>query len=440
MSIRQSGKRASVAAGFWIAAVAVCGSLPPCAAAQQRLTLEAVLQRADRHPDVAIAGADVEAAAGGVTAADRAPLPTVSTSLASIDLQNGVGPGSWTGGKRLDKGVGIDWTWERGDKRLYRTRSAEHGLEAARLDRTETLLMRQIAIAGAFWDLLAAQDRETDSAQMLRSAEQMAEAARRRLEKGDISEQEAARVLIETERARHDDATLRAAKRLAAVALAQTAAIATDQIEAEAGWPARSESSPHDIGRSAAVGSTGGLRAIDELINLRSDVRAARSRVDAARAALDLARASQVTDITWGGGFNHYPPEQRASVQLRAQFPWQLNYRFEGEIRQAVAGLQRAEESLRQTLLAAESELIALQLRRVTTAERLAGIEAQILGRSQEVLDRAEAAYTRGATSLTDLLDARRTFRAVRLDAIQARLEAARADTEWRLRLGSKKP
>ena len=390
-----------------------------------------------------VAGADVDAASGGVVAADRAPLPTVSASVASIDLQNGMGPGSWAGGKRLDKGVGVDWVWERGDKRMHRTRSAELSLEAARLDRTDVLLTRQITIASAFWDLLAAQDREADSAQMLRSAEQMADTARLRLQKGDISEQETARVLIETERARQDDATLRAARRLAAVSLAQAAALANDQIEVAGGWPALSAAPSRPENRAAPVGSATlppATPSIDLLVNQRADVRAARSRVEAARAALDLARAAQTTDITWGGGLNHYPPDQRASVQLRAQFPWQLNYRFEGEIRQAVAGLQRAEASLRQATVAAESELTSLHLRRVATAARLDSIEARILERSREVLERAEAAYTRGATSLTDLLDARRTFRAVRLDAVQARLDAARADTEWRLRSQSVAP
>jgi cobalt-zinc-cadmium efflux system outer membrane protein len=117
-----------------------------------------------------------------------------------------------------------------------------------------------------------------------------------------------------------------------------------------------------------------------------------------------------------------------------------MNYRFEGEIRQALAGLNRAEEVLRQTLLIAESELSSLQVRRIAAAQRLDGFEKEILSRSQQVLDRAEAAYTRGATSLTDLLDARRTFRAVQLDSIQARLEAARAETEWRLRSNLIKP
>jgi len=402
-----------------------------------------MLARANRHPEVMIAGSDVDIASGAVMAADRAPLPAVSASIGSVDLQNGIGPGSWVAGKRLDKALGVDWVWERGDKRLHRTRQAERSLDAAAFDRSDVLLARRIAISAAFWELLAAQDREVDSSIMLRSAEQMAGAARLRLEKGDISEQEAARVFIETERTRSDHTALRAARHLAAVSLAQAAALASEQVEAQAGWPALPVpprfnpdkplgQSPTDVPIPA--------RELDELLNNRSDVQAARSRLEAARAALDLARALQVPDITWGGGINNYPPDQRASVQLRAQFPWQISYRFEGEIRQAIAGLHRAEEALRQTLLIAESELSALQFRRNAAAQRLDGFEREILSRSQQVLDRAEAAYTRGATSLTDLLDARRTFRAVQLDSIQARLEAARAETEWRLRSNLIKP
>ncbi len=432
--------RFRIAAGLLLASIATGSSAQP---APETLSLDAVLLRAARHPEVLISGADVDAASGGVVAADRAPLPTVSASLASIDLQHGMGPGSWTGGKRLDKGVGVDWVWERGDKRMHRTRSAELNLQAVRLDQTDVLLIRQIIIAGAFWDLLAAQDRVADSAQMLRSAEQMADTARLRLQKGDISEQEAARVLIETERARQDDATLRTARRLAAVSLAQAAALTSDRIEAAGGWPALPAPPSGHMERpvpAEAATLPRAAPAVEQWVDQRADVRAARARLDAARAALDLARAAQVADITWGGGVNHYPPDQRASVQLRAQFPWQLNYRFEGEIRQAMAGLQRAEVSLSQTRMAAESELTSLELRRTATAVRLASIETRILERSREVLNRAEAAYARGATSLTDLLDARRTFRAVRLDAVQARLDAARADTEWRLRSQSVAP
>ena len=392
-------------------------------ALSQPVTLDELLARANQHPEVATAETEVEGALGVRAAADRDPLPTVSTSLASIDLQNGLGAGSLAGGKRVDKGVGIDWTWERGDKRMHRTRSAEYSIAAYRLEQAEVLVRRKIAIANAFWDLLAAQERQADSLQMLRSAEQMAELARNRLEKGDISEQEFARVAIETERARGDDINLRAARRLAEIALAQAAALSGDQPVAATGWPTYSAPEPIDS-RPAPAAS----------IDQRPDVRAARERVAAARSALDLARSLQVVDVTWGGGFNHAPPDQRASVQIRAQFPWQVNYRFEGEIRQAVAAMARAEFELQRAVIGAEADGAALHLRRLSSAQRIAAIEREILPRSIEVLNRAEAAYARGAMPLTDLLDARRTFRAVRLDAVQARSDAARAESEWRLR------
>ena len=119
----------------------------------------------------------------------------------------------------------------------------------------------------------------------MRSAEQIAELARRRLEKGDISEQELARVVIETERARGDDALLRAARQLAAVTLAQAAALSGDRPVAAAGWPALPTLAVHDA-------------------NL------------AARAALDQrARPQRVGALLDDLAGNLLPPEPRAAAR-----------------------------------------------------------------------------------------------------------------------------
>jgi len=302
MSIRQLKPPVAPSIGFRIIAtiaLLTCSVTAWAQPALQTVSLEQLLARAARHPEVMIAGADIEIASGAVVAADRAPLPAVSASIGSVDLQNGIGPGSWVGGKRLDKALGVDWVWERGDKRLHRTRQAERSLDAAAFDRGDVLLARRIAISAAFWELLAAQDREVDSSIMLRSAEQMANASRQRLEKGDISEQEAARVFIETERTRSDYTALRGARHLAAESLAQTAALATDRIEAQAGWPELPAAIRLNQVQQSGQGSPYALmsaRELDELLNNRADVRAARSRLEAARAALDLARALQVPD------------------------------------------------------------------------------------------------------------------------------------------------
>lgn len=387
------------------------------------LTLADLLSQAERHPDVVAATTDVDSARGGITAADRAPLPQITASVASIDLQNGLGAGSLAGSKRIDKGVGVDWTWERGNKREHRVRSAEFALEAARYERLEALVQRRLAIAAAYWDLLAAQERETVARESANSAAQTAAVSKTRFEKGDISEQELSRLSIEAERARNELAAVSASREIAAITLAQAAGIKAGDLRAGGTW----SSSASSLSRPTS-GAT-------QAAQMRFDVKAAQARLMAARASLDLARSLQTTDITWGGGFNNYPPEQRAAVQVRAQFPWQINYQFEGEIRQAAAAVQRSEEMLRLTTQLAISDMLALDLKKDRSAERLALFETQIRAQARQVLQRAEAAYNRGATPLTDLLEARRTHLAVELDAVQARADASRAATEWVLRL-----
>ena len=54
--------------------------------------------------------------------------------------------------------------------------------------------------------------------------------------------------------------------------------------------------------------------------------------------------------------------------------------------------------------------------------------------RARRVAAMAELAYTQGALTLTDLIEARRTLRAVLLDELSARADHARAHTAWQLR------
>jgi outer membrane protein, heavy metal efflux system len=52
----------------------------------------------------------------------------------------------------------------------------------------------------------------------------------------------------------------------------------------------------------------------------------------------------------------------------------------------------------------------------------------------------AELAYAKGAMSLTELIDARRTLRAVLLDDVAAKADYARALAAWQLRAGAPSP
>ena len=100
---------------------ALCG-LPLGAFGQTPLGLEQVLGLAGANLEVHISQGQLDAARADIVSADRAPLPVLSARTSSIDLQNGIGAGNAWRDKRIDKGVGLDLTYERGNKRELRTR------------------------------------------------------------------------------------------------------------------------------------------------------------------------------------------------------------------------------------------------------------------------------------------------------------------------------
>ena len=129
------------------------------ASASLTLNLQQVLQAARQSPDVLAAQRALNAARADVRSADRAPAPSLSAGISSIDLQNGTGGGSFWTQKRIDKSLGLDWTWERGNKRALRTEAAQRSANAAQADSQDALLVQQIGAQAAFYDLLAAQQR-----------------------------------------------------------------------------------------------------------------------------------------------------------------------------------------------------------------------------------------------------------------------------------------
>lgn len=385
------------------------------------LTLNEVLAASRDNPDVMLARQSLAAARADVLAADHAPAPQLTGKLSSIDLQNGVGAGSF-GRKRIDSSLGIDWTWERGGKRRARTTAAERAADAAAADLDDTQVQQLIAAGSAFYELLGAQERIAEVEAIHRSAAQLAAAAARRVQAGDLAAQEAARTAIEAQRS---DVELRAAeleRQRAQLELTRLLgpAAAVSGLAASPDWPA------------LALHAEG--TDIDALIEQRADVRAARERVASTDAALAAAQAQRSADVTWGVSVDHFPGTSNRLLEVRATMPLNWGYGFEGEIGRAQAQHAQAQETLARARHDAGLELQRLREEALVDARRLQSFEADILLRARQVADSAELAYRKGAMSLTDLLDARRTLRATQLDAIAARIDHAKASLAWRLR------
>lgn len=429
MSIRQNLLLATLALAFTTTATTQALAQTPSAepattnATTAPLSLTQALQAARNNLDVALARHALAGAQADILSANRSPFPTLSAKASQMDLQNGLGDGNFFTEKRVDKAIGLDWTWERGNKRELRTLTARQAASAAQADLDEVRTQQLLATQAGFFDLLAAQERGVEIGLIERSAAQLAVTANKRLRAGDLSAQDASRTEIEAQRARADLQAAELERQRAAINLWQLTGITTppQQLQAQTDWPA-----------------LGGVLTpspdLSALIETRADVRAALARVQAAQAALDGSSAQKVSDITVGASYDHFPGTSTALMELRMQMPLQWGYSYQGEIARSAAQLALAQDALEKVRRLAQAELQGLQQLTLSTAQRAQSYEVEILPRARKVADGAELAYSKGALSLTDLLDARRTLRSTLLDALNARADYARATTALQLR------
>jgi cobalt-zinc-cadmium efflux system outer membrane protein len=417
MSIR----RILILAGLAWACTSLARAADP---APQVISLTQALTAASSNLDVSLARRLLSAAQADVTAANRSPFPTLSAKTSQMDLENGLGGGNVLTEKRIDKSIGLDWTWERGNKRELRTQAARSVASAAQADVEDVRTQQLLATQAAFFDLLAAQQRLLEVQAIEQSASQLAQTAVLRVKAGDLAAQDAARTDIEAQRARGDVQSVDLDRRRAALVLTQLLGLNTDPaaLSAQADWPDNKPVAHAEMG------------SLTSLIEARSDVRAAVLRLQAAQAARDSAAAQKSADITIGSSLDHYPGTSSRLLELRMQMPLQWGYQYQGEIARAEAVVDLAQDALEKTRRTALSELQRLQQELLTAAQRAQRYDNDILPQARKVAAGADLAYSKGALSLTDLLDARRTLRATLLEALNARTDFAKARSAWLLR------
>jgi cobalt-zinc-cadmium efflux system outer membrane protein len=407
-------------------AQASMGSIPTTA---QAITLSEVLAMAAGNNDVQAGKQQIELARANVLMADHAPAAVLNAGISQLDLQNGVGAGSWLSEKRIDKSIGLDWTWERGGKRAYRTKAAQEALDAGLSDQRQAVLQQKLNAQRAFFELFATQERLEEFSGLAVSANALASTAAKRHSAGDLSERDTARFTIEAERARNDQLLAEQERHRAATNLSLLI-----------GQP----SSPHLMGPTLVAAYQ--YTAIEDsqsvnpkaMLDSRADVQAARSKLQSAKAELDNALALRSNNITLGTAMDHYPGTSHRILSLRVQVPLQLSalggYGFEGEINRANALLISAEIQLDQAKKAAQIDIEQLLQEISTTSERMKSQTERIAPLAKKIAEQAELAYSKGALTLTDLFEARRTRRTSALEAIAARTDFYKTVTTFGLK------
>jgi len=376
---------------------------------------EALLLRNNRELQAARRG--MESADAQRVIAGARPNATLSVNAASISDANTI-----DGQKRgADTVLRIDQPFERGNKRGLRLDAASGLQRAARHDYLDVLRQQLAVLQGSYYDLKAAQERTRTLAENAELFSGTLAAAERRLKAGDLAPADVAKVQVDYERAQNDARSAQADLARAQIALAYLLALDAEALGLRAveAWPALERADP---------------AAVEEAIDVRPDVVAARARVEAAEKLRDLARAQRTRDVTIGAQLERWVPGSAptSSFGVGVSVPLFTGYDFAGDIQKAEVDRYAALDALARARAVARNELARAAADLNASAERVERFDGSLLGAANRSAQASEFAFSRGAISVLEVLDARRTLRAVRLEALGARADYARALGAWR--------
>jgi cobalt-zinc-cadmium efflux system outer membrane protein len=320
----------------------------------------------------------------------------------------------------MDTAIGVSQLFERGHKREIRTEAAQYNANATRSEQVDVERQQRIALESAYYDLMLAQERQLIAIETSGLFDKTIDAAQRRVQAGDLSRADLARLNVDALRARNELQNVKLEEEKARIALAYLMGVERDaaRIRAAETWPALS-----------AVPRVGDL---DRVIDHRADVQAAQARVQAADKNRELAESLRTRDVTAGVQFDRQPTDVvRNSLSFNVSVPLFTRYYYQGEIRRAETDYDAAQTQLERVRAVALTEISGAAAAVAATADRVQRFREGLLSAAQQSADAAEFAYTRGAIGVMDLLDARRQLHAIRVDAAAALADYARASSAW---------
>ena len=125
----------------------------------------------------------VEGAEADVITAGARPNPNLSISATGIS--NNLGAGSLAN-KRIDTTIGLTQLFERGNKAMLRTQTAQSLTTAVRSDQNDVERTQRVALHGAYYDLLQAQEKQHVAGQAADLFQKSIDALNIRLKAGDV--------------------------------------------------------------------------------------------------------------------------------------------------------------------------------------------------------------------------------------------------------------
>ncbi len=370
-----------------------------------------------RNRDLRFAQRNIEVAAAETLNAAASPNPTLSFSTSHFDPKTR--PTTIFKSTPAEDVIHLDKIFERGNKRELRMARADSEFTATRLDFDDALRQIRFNVRSAWFDLKQTERHTELSSIIAQQSERILDLARRRYRAGDLSGADLGRFEADSAKAKADEQAIQGRLARARVTLAILLADESraQQIVTRGDWPAEKAILPDTA-------------TITTAIDQRPDTLAAIARVEAARHNLALAQAKRTRDVTVSLEFERQPrdvTQPRNALGLGFSVPLFLGNYFEGDIRRAHAELALAEDQLEAIRARIQAEIGQLSSELQRTGDRWQALQEQALPAARRTASAAEIAFSKGAISALEFLDAQRILRAAELDALQARSDLAKA-------------
>jgi cobalt-zinc-cadmium efflux system outer membrane protein len=395
LSSRTPAAGCAVVVGILFGAVAVAED-----ASLQRLTLPQALALAEQNPTLLAGAQGIESSRAAEVTAGLPPNPTLQNDTTSAT-------------------AGIYQEIEMGGKRRARVDSAQLATSIARTDLADARRDVVFRVREAFTSALLAKANVNLARENLSSFQKVIDLNRLRLEKGAMSGADFLKIELQMLPFQTDleDATLALRTAKASLRSLLGSSALADEFEVE--------------GELSAGPFEKGLQELEQLaLAHRPDLKSSETGREKAAADVRLAKANRYPDPTIGVSYLHtgneiggpswfepfYPKGETSNAMgLGISVPLPLFNRNQGEIARTQAEQRKADfvaqATRNQVLQDVETAYASLH----SSRSRVSLYEQIYLSRVKDSRDAAEFAFQRGATSLLDLLDAERTYRATQL-------------------------
>lgn len=301
----------------------------------------------------------------------------------------------------------ISYTFERGGKRQKRTVVAQDTTDLVSKGVSDFERQLKFQVAQAFVNVLLAKSNLQFSNEDLKDFSEVVAINKSRLDAGDISEADYLKIALQKLQLEQDVSG-------ADLALVQSKAALRQLL----GY----ETVAEDFDVLGELGHKKYTLGPDELARQalleRPDFQAAQSAVKLADDTVSLAYGNRARDLTGEWEYKRNGPVNGVGFGFSIDLP--VHDRNQGEIARSKVAARQAEESQSATRVGVLTDVVNAYSSFKTNDRIVSLYESGYLGQATQSREISNYAYRKGATSLLDLLDAERSYRAIQLAYRQA--------------------